>query len=164
MKVELFPFQQKAVKNLRMFAAISKATYPVTSVSQVTSFTAPTGAGKTIMIAAFVESVYSSDENYPAQPDAIFVWLSDSPELNQQSKNKFAEKTNSQKKFVEGHSFTEEEWQKFLNSGSGTDPKKAAAFSRLEELRKNNSVHFSPDTDWKKEIAEAACEKYGYFN
>ena len=79
-------------------------------------------------------------------------------------KNKFAEKTNSQKKFVEGHSFTEEEWQKFLNSGSGTDPKKAAAFSRLEELRKNNSVHFSPDTDWKKEIAEAACEKYGYFN
>ncbi len=89
MKVELFPFQQKAVKNLRMFAAISKATYPVTSVSQVISFTAPTGAGKTIMIAAFVESVYSSDENYPAQPDAIFVWLSDSPELNQQSKNKF---------------------------------------------------------------------------
>ena len=79
-------------------------------------------------------------------------------------KNKFAEKTNSQKKFVEGHSFTEKEWQKFLNSGSGTDPKKAAAFSRLEKLRKNNSVLFSPDTDWKKEIAEAACEKYGYFN
>lgn len=89
MKVELFPFQQKAVKNLRMFAAISKATYPVTSVSQVISFTAPTGAGKTIMTAAFVESVYSGDENYTAQPDAIFVWLSDSPELNQQSKNKF---------------------------------------------------------------------------
>ena len=85
-------------------------------------------------------------------------------DLKNKIKNFTTEKTNSQKKFIEGHSFTEEDWQKFLNSGSGTDPKKAAAFSRLEELRKNNSVLFSPDTDWKKEIAEAACEKYGYFN
>lgn len=89
MKVELFSFQQKAVKNLRMFAAISKASYPVTSVPQVISFTAPTGAGKTIMMAAFVESVYCGDENYPAQSDNIFVWLSASPELNQQSWKKF---------------------------------------------------------------------------
>ena len=82
MRVELFPFQQKAVKNLRMFVAVSKASYPL---PQVISFTAPTGAGKTIMTAEFVESVYCVEENYPVQNDAIFVWLSDSPELNCQS-------------------------------------------------------------------------------
>lgn len=56
--------------------------------------------------------------------------------------------------------FTEEEFQMFLNSGEGINPKKAAAFARLEELRKSNSVHFPADTNWKKEIAEAHNEKY----
>ena len=89
MKFELFPFQQKAQHKLRMFATLAQEYYRRTAVPQVVSFTAPTGAGKTIMIAAFVESVYLGDEIYPAQPDAIFVWLSDSPELNKQSLDKF---------------------------------------------------------------------------
>ena len=56
--------------------------------------------------------------------------------------------------------FTEEEFQTFLNSGEGINPKKAAAFARLEELRKSNTVHFPADTDWKKEIEEAHNENY----
>lgn len=52
------------------------------------SFTAPTGAGKTIILASLIESIYFGDEEYPDQPDAIFVWLSDSPELNEQSRSK----------------------------------------------------------------------------
>ena len=89
MKVELFPFQQKARQKLRKFADRAKRDFEEDATTQVISFTAPTGAGKTIMTAAFVESIYSGDENYPAQSDAIFVWLSDSPELNQQSWKKF---------------------------------------------------------------------------
>ncbi|MBR5450711.1 MAG: DEAD/DEAH box helicase family protein, partial [Methanocorpusculum sp.] len=38
--------------------------------------------------ASFIESVYFSNELYPEQQDAIFVWLSDSPRLNEQSKMK----------------------------------------------------------------------------
>lgn len=55
---------------------------------QVVSFTAPTGAGKTIIMAALIESIFFGDEVYPEQPEAIIVWLSDSPQLNEQSKDK----------------------------------------------------------------------------
>lgn len=89
MKFELFPFQMNAVRRLRKFLMVAQANYKLTDVPQAISFTAPTGAGKTIMLAALVEQVYRGDGNYPAQPDAIFVWLSDSPELNQQSCDKF---------------------------------------------------------------------------
>lgn len=89
MKFELFPFQIKAVKDLLILAEVSKEVYAKNSLPQIISFTSPTGAGKTIMMAAFVESVYRGNENFFAQPDAIFVWLSDSPELNKQSLDKF---------------------------------------------------------------------------
>ena len=87
MKFELFPFQETARKNLLI--ALDVARYAQRHGSQIISFTAPTGAGKTIITAAMVESIYLGDEDNPARADAIFVWLSDSPELNAQSKEKF---------------------------------------------------------------------------
>lgn len=89
MKFELFPFQMKAVHQLRKFLAIAQMNYREMNITQAISFTAPTGAGKTIMLAALVEQIYRGNGNYFAQSDAIFVWLSDSPELNQQSCDKF---------------------------------------------------------------------------
>ena len=89
MKFELFPFQMNAVRHLRDSLYDAQSLYKRRNNAQAISFTAPTGAGKTIMLAALVELVYRGDGNYPAQPDAIFVWLSDSPELNQQSCDKF---------------------------------------------------------------------------
>ena len=58
---------------------------------------------------------------------------------------------------------TEEEFQRFLHSGSGINPKKAAAFARLEEWRKKNTVHLPANTDWKKEYEEALDEKYAEY-
>ena len=57
---------------------------------QIISFTAPTGAGKTIMMASFIESMFCGDEDglVNAMPDSIFIWLSDDPQLNEQSKQK----------------------------------------------------------------------------
>ncbi len=89
MKLELFAFQRKAQHKLLKLAKIARMNFEATAVPQVISFTAPTGSGKTVMTAAFVESVYCGDEDYAAQSDAIFVWLSDSPELNKQSADKF---------------------------------------------------------------------------
>lgn len=94
MKVSLFPFQEIALKNLRMNTAEALGSYQRTHTPQVISFTAPTGAGKTIIMTAFIESVLFGDENYPEQTDAIFVWLSDSPELNEQSKLKIDTKAD----------------------------------------------------------------------
>lgn len=88
MLVELFPFQKKALLNLRMNIAEALGSYHRTHTPQVVSFTAPTGSGKTIIMAALFESILFGDERYPEQPEAIIVWLSDSPELNQQSKDK----------------------------------------------------------------------------
>ena len=89
MKVELFPFQKKALSDLRMKSAEAIFRYKRTHSNQVVSFTAPTGAGKTIIMAALVEGIFFGDEYYPEQPDAVVVWLSDSPQLNEQSKDKF---------------------------------------------------------------------------
>lgn len=88
MKVELFPFQKRALGELRMKSAEAVYRYQRTHSKQVVSFTAPTGAGKTIIMAALIESIFFGDEAYPEQPEAIVVWLSDSPQLNEQSKDK----------------------------------------------------------------------------
>ena len=88
MKVELFPFQKKALASLRNNVAVAMGSYHQTRTPQVVSFTAPTGSGKTIIMASLIESIFFGDDYHPDEPDAIFVWLSDSPQLNEQSKLK----------------------------------------------------------------------------
>ncbi|WP_026491446.1 DEAD/DEAH box helicase [Butyrivibrio sp. XPD2002] len=88
MKAELFPFQKRALSELRLKSAEAVYRYERTHSKQVVSFTAPTGAGKTIIMAALIENILFGDEVYPEQPEAIIVWLSDSPQLNEQSKDK----------------------------------------------------------------------------
>ena len=96
MKNELFPFQKGAVWDLRKKAAWALDAYRRTGAPQILSLQAPTGSGKTIMMASLIESVLCGSSEVPPdeptgfaeQPEAIFVWLSDSPELNEQSKEK----------------------------------------------------------------------------
>ena len=88
MKAELFPFQKRALSELRMKSAEAVYRYGRSHSKQVVSFTAPTGAGKTIIMAALIESIFFGDGVYSEQPEAIIVWHSDSPQLNEQSKDK----------------------------------------------------------------------------
>ena len=99
MKVDLISFQDKAIKALRLDIADALENYRRRGKTQVVSMQAPTGAGKTIIAAGLIESIYSGitltdGTAYAEQPEAIFVWLSDSPELNEQSKQKIELKTN----------------------------------------------------------------------
>lgn len=94
MKVELFPFQKRALTDIRMKTAEAMGSYHRTHAPQVVSFTAPTGAGKTIIMSALIESILYGDESYAEQPNAIIVWLSDSPQLNEQSKLKIDSKAD----------------------------------------------------------------------
>lgn len=94
MRVELFPFQKRALADIRMKTAEAMGSYHRTHAPQVVSFTAPTGAGKTIIMSALIEAVLFGDEQYMEQPDAIIVWLSDSPQLNEQSKQKIDSKAD----------------------------------------------------------------------
>lgn len=94
MIINLLPFQRKAIEKLRHFCAAAHQEYRQSRQNQVISFTAPTGAGKTIIMASLIEDIYCGTEQYIEQPEAIFVWLSDSPELNRQSKDKIDNKAD----------------------------------------------------------------------
>lgn len=99
MKVNLIAFQDKAVKELRVDIADALDSYRRRGKTQVVSLQAPTGAGKTIIAASLIEDIYfgstlADGTTFDEQPEAIFVWLSDSPELNAQSKQKIELKTS----------------------------------------------------------------------
>ena len=91
---ELFPFQRQAVGDLRTRTALALNNYRLLHVPQVVSLQAPTGSGKTIIMAALIEEIFCGNEQFAEQPEAIFVWLSDSPQLNEQSKQKIEQKAD----------------------------------------------------------------------
>lgn len=88
MKAEKIPFQQTALENLRREIESARREYLTVGTPQVVSYTAPTGAGKTIIMASLIERIFCGEACYEEQPNAVFVWLSDSPELNKQSHDK----------------------------------------------------------------------------
>lgn len=91
---ELFPFQKIAVDDLRTKTAMALNSFRSYKVPQVVSLQAPTGSGKTIIMAALIEDIFYGNEIYAEQPEAIFVWLSDSPQLNEQSRQKIEQKAD----------------------------------------------------------------------
>ena len=94
MKLKLINFQQKAVDNLHKCVDMARYNYGMTHVPQVISFTAPTGSGKTMIMASLIEDIYCGTAVHMENPHAIFVWLSDSPELNEQSRGKIDDKAD----------------------------------------------------------------------
>jgi type III restriction enzyme len=94
MLVDLFDFQQKAFDDLRERQKKAQRRYIQDGDKHIIPFTAPTGAGKTIIMSAFIEALYCGDTHQGAQNDAIVLWISDSPELNEQSKMKLYSKAD----------------------------------------------------------------------
>ena len=101
---------------------------------------------------------------------AALKWIEEWQERNKEFLNS---KIDDDKKFEEAkiepeteirrqpRKLTEEEFQKLLNSFGGIDPKKAAAFERLEKWKKDNAEFLNSGIDWDKELEEALNEKYG---
>ena len=114
---ELKTFQAEALSDLRDNVDSAKYENSKNGKQQIISLTAPTGSGKTIIATSLIEDVLTGNEAYLEEPDTIFVWLSDSPELNEQSKMKI-EKTADRLKFgqcitIDANSFNQE----FLEEG-----------------------------------------------
>jgi len=105
MKVQLFPFQQTALAKMRKQAhqALSLYNTDTDRPPQIISFTAPTGAGKTIIMSGLLENIYFGGGILPAHPGAVTVWLSDDPNLNEQSKEKIETRAD---KFTPGQCVT----------------------------------------------------------
>ena len=94
MRDELISFQQTAVSKLLTEISSAEAYYRVDGRPQVIAFRAPTGSGKTIVMTTVIENILNGTETTIEKPEAIFVWLSDSPQLNEQSKTKIITKAD----------------------------------------------------------------------
>lgn len=90
MNITLKTFQKQRARELRKTFAMAQMSWQHFGQKQIISLTAPTGAGKTILMARFIEDLLCGDEEgmFAEMPQSIVVWLSDAPELNEQSKKK----------------------------------------------------------------------------
>ena len=89
MKVELKKFQTDARRSVLEELDDARAAIQRNPAKlQAVVLSAPTGSGKTITVAAVIDAMLGGDEHVAARPNTAFLWLSDSPELNQQSINK----------------------------------------------------------------------------
>lgn len=87
MKIELKDFQEEAVRVL--LKHVRNARHEARDGdAQALILSSPTGSGKTVTITALLERILQGDETYESDPAAVFLWLSDSPELNSQSRDK----------------------------------------------------------------------------
>ncbi|NLF78560.1 MAG: DEAD/DEAH box helicase family protein [Chloroflexi bacterium] len=93
MKVTLFDFQEDALAELHKKLAQARP-FASTDNPQAISFSAPTGAGKTIVMTALFEDILFGSSDLEAQPDAVILWLSDMPELNEQTRLKIESKSD----------------------------------------------------------------------
>lgn len=87
MKLALKDFQEYAVEE--MIKELAKAKREVKEGGlQSVVLSSPTGSGKTVITAALMESILDGTDEIPAERDAVFLWFSDQPELNEQSRKK----------------------------------------------------------------------------
>ena len=90
MKIELKDFQDDAVEQLIKKLNPAKREVAEGGDHQAVILAAPTGSGKTVITAALIEEILIGSDRFTAEPDAVFLWLSDQPVLNEQSKKRIA--------------------------------------------------------------------------
>ncbi len=87
MRIEPKDFQENAV--LRLTEEIESARREIDrGRPQAVVLSSPTGSGKTVIMTLLMERLWAGHESIASDPSAIFLWISDSPELNIQSKDK----------------------------------------------------------------------------
>ncbi|MEH7076979.1 DEAD/DEAH box helicase [Neobacillus drentensis] len=91
MKIPLKGFQEDARDNLLSQINHAKDEIKRTGEAQAVTLSSPTGSGKTVIITEVMEILLEGNEKFSAESDSVFLWLSDQPELNKQSKGKVIE-------------------------------------------------------------------------
>ena len=93
MLFKLKDFQTTAVKTLLENIEAAIDLYHLRKRPVTTSLTATTGAGKTVMSAAVIESLFFGSEALNTQPheSVSVLWVTDSPDLNAQTEYRFSE-------------------------------------------------------------------------
>jgi len=87
MKITLKEFQEdaviKLVRHMRSAARDSR-----TGDLQAVSLSSVTGSGKTVVLTRAIELMLQGDEEHAPVPGATFLWVTDQPELNEQTRKK----------------------------------------------------------------------------
>lgn len=94
MRTVLFPFQEEALVSLHKNIELAQSTHKQFGKNSVISFSSPTGSGKTIVITKLFEEILFGSEVNEGNKNSIFLWLSDSPELNKQTQSKIEAQSN----------------------------------------------------------------------
>ena len=89
----LTDFQTTAVSDLVKNIEACLQLYETMHTPMTTSLTAATGAGKTVMSAAVIESLFDGSESMgrTGRDDIAILWMTDSPDLNSQTEYRFSE-------------------------------------------------------------------------
>lgn len=61
---------------------------------QAIVLSSPTGSGKTVTVTALMEWLLEGHDEFPPDSQAVFLWISDSPELNKQSRDKIRQQSS----------------------------------------------------------------------
>lgn len=85
MKFELRAFQETAVIQTRKNINKAMRNKKDEGDDSWILLNSPTGSGKTVMATEIMERVIQGCNSYPPNPDAIFLWISDLPEINTQT-------------------------------------------------------------------------------
>ena len=88
MRYTLKDYQAEAVRDVLRNLERARDSYRRYGALSQFSLTATTGAGKTVMAAAVIESLFfGNDEfDFTGDPGAVVLWFSDDPALNEQSR------------------------------------------------------------------------------
>lgn len=90
MDIPLKEFQEEAIGDLLLECAFARRESAAGKLQAVV-LSAPTGSGKTIMALGVMEGVVEGTASLPASPEATFLWITDQPDLNEQSRRKVLE-------------------------------------------------------------------------
>ena len=88
MKLQLKSFQETTVGELLAEASAAADEVRRRSKPQALSLSSPTGSGKTVMATALMEVLHAGSSDGQGDPNATFLWLTDQPELNEQTRKK----------------------------------------------------------------------------
>ncbi|MGV1009095.1 MAG: DEAD/DEAH box helicase [Dermatophilaceae bacterium] len=123
------------------------------------SLSAPTGAGKTVIASAVIETMFDGGGPFPPDPLATVLWVTDDPALNEQTKRNMLQAastlTPSRLKTIDG-SFDQEQFDShtvyFLNiqklsrtnslSRSNTDDRMYSLWETISNTITSNGAHF----------------------
>lgn len=93
MKFTLKPYQRTALEDMLAALDRAKTIHERETTPTSVSLSATTGAGKTVIASAVIESLFYGNDDFDFEPNdsAVVIWFSDDPNLNEQTRFRIME-------------------------------------------------------------------------